>query len=65
MILERVLQRKAVRYADGVSRALNGKRLVEWTEITGLIEAAYFNAFQSGVVWRKSRESRKNPKFRR
>jgi hypothetical protein len=53
MILEKALQKKAVRYASGVSSALNGKRLMEWREVTALIEAAYFNGFQSGVCWQK------------
>lgn len=55
MIKEKPLQKKAVRYAEGVSRALAGKRLMQWSEVTKLIEAAYFNGFQSGICWQKEK----------
>lgn len=56
MINEKELQRKSSRYAAGVVKALTsatGPRSVMWSEVVGLLEAAYFNAFQSGVVWQK------------
>ena len=57
MIKEKELSKKAARYADGVVRALVavGPRPAKWAEIDELIKAAYFNGFQSGVVWQKSK----------
>lgn len=56
MIHEKPLQKKAVMYAAGVVHALTsgGPRPARWSEVRGLIEAAYFNGFQSGVVWQKA-----------
>jgi hypothetical protein len=59
MIKEKPLQKKAKHYADGVVSALtSGRRKTQpvrprWDHVQGLIEAAYFNGFQSGVVWQK------------
>ncbi len=54
MIKERPLGRKAARYAEGVVSALSGgSDVARWNTVKGLIEAAYFNGFQSGIVWQK------------
>lgn len=53
MITEKQLQKKAIRYASGISKAFPKKVVREWKEVFKLIEAAYFNGFQSGVVWQK------------
>lgn len=53
MISEKPLGKKSSRYADGVVATLRGPRPVGWDAVKGLIEAAYFNGFQSGVVWQK------------
>lgn len=55
MIDEKKLGKKAMCYADGVIRTLTagGPRVVKFSEIRRLVEAAYFNGFQSGVVWQK------------
>jgi len=55
MIEEKPLQKKAKRYAHGVIWAVAGKspRAAQWSEVEKLLEAAYFNGFQSGVVWQK------------
>jgi len=57
MIEDKKLSKKAAAYATGVVGALaaGGPRVARWDEITKLIEAAYFNGFQSGVVWQKSK----------
>ncbi len=57
MITEKQLQKKAVRYANGVLRALTagGPRPTMMAEVKGVLEAAYFNGFQSGVVWQKDK----------
>lgn len=61
MIHEKPLQKKAVMYAAGVVQALvaGGPRPARWAEIRGLIEAAYFNGFQSGVVWQKGQAGKR------
>lgn len=53
MIQEKPLGKKAARYADGVVSVLKGPSPARWDTVKGLIEAAYFNGFQSGVVWQK------------
>ena len=56
MIKEKPLERRAQAYASGVVSALvqtKGPRVLPWAKAKGLIEAAYFNGFQSGVVWQK------------
>lgn len=55
MIEEKALGKRAVHYADGVVSALkrNGRSNARWDTVNGLIEAAYFNGFQSGIVWQK------------
>ncbi len=61
MISEKRLQKKANTYARGVVRALTGfgPRAASWTETMRLVEAAYFNGFQSGVVWQKEQSEKK------
>lgn len=55
MIAEKPLGKKAARYADGVVSALTfgRQRPAQWDTVKKLIEASYFNGFQSGVVWQK------------
>lgn len=61
MIPEKQLQKKASTYARGVVRALTGfgPRAASWMETMKLVEAAYFNAFQSGVVWQKEQSEKR------
>lgn len=55
MIEERLLMKKAARYGGGVVSALRffGKKTLVWDTVESLLQAAYFNGFQSGVCWQK------------
>jgi hypothetical protein len=50
VIEQKKLQRKAMGYAKGVVGAVK-KVKPSWTYFQRLLEAAYFNGFQSGVCW--------------
>lgn len=60
MIDEKALEMKAKTYASGVAHALKGRNLEgpAWADVERLLEAAYFNAFQSGVCWQKEQFGR-------
>lgn len=62
MISEKALQTKSSSYATAVVRLLisGGPRAARWDETRRILEAAYFNGFQSGVVWQKNQPP-KNP----
>ena len=62
MIKEKPLGKKAERYADSVISVLlsNGRSNVTWDGAKKLVEAAYFNGFQSGVVWQKQARDEKD-----
>lgn len=68
MISEKALQKRSSTYAAGVVKALTsatGPRSVMWSEVRGLLEAAHFNGFQSGVCWqKKAREEDDERPFR-
>jgi len=55
MIKEKALQEKAKSYAAAVTEVMTveGPRPLMWATAQRLIEAAFFNGFQSGVCWQK------------
>ena len=55
MIKEKALQKKAQDYAAAVTEVMmvEGPKPLLWATARRLIEATYFNAFQSGVCWQK------------
>ena len=60
MISEKELEEKSKRYARGVVAALwDVKRsdAMDSSQAEGVIEAAHYNGFQSGVVWQKQRRT--------
>jgi len=56
MIKEKALQKKAQDYASAVTEVMmvEGPKPLLWATAKRLLEAAYFNGFQSGVCWQKS-----------
>jgi hypothetical protein len=66
MIEEKKLQKRAVGYAKAVVFALtsDGPRPTSWAEVKKLVEAAYFNGFQSGVCWQKGEVENQVTKYR-
>ena len=67
MISEKKLERRAKYYSTGVIHALTkgGMRTMQWWDIQKLVEATYFNGFQSGVVWQKEAEEHVGRKAQR
>lgn len=61
MIKEKSVKRRAANYAETVISALtaDGPKAMLWAAAKNLIEAAYFNGFQSGVCWQKDVKKKK------
>lgn len=56
MIEDKKLIKKGEKYAAGVVGAIiKTRQRPDWPWVQRLIQAAYMNGFQSGVVWQKGR----------